>query len=1010
MVRTIRRSYVGVFMVFATIALLCVLAGSSGAAAGDNALVSVDSSGSQVNGAGGAPSVSTDGRYAAFQSGATNLVEGDTNGFIDVFVHDRTTGATQRVNVNSSGTEANGQTYYAASMSADGRYVAFLSGATNLVSGDTNGVVDLFVRDLQAGTTQRVSVDSSGTQANESSYGTPSISADGRYVAFSSWAFNLSANDTGISDVFVRDLQAGTTREMSVGPIWPSANGSSFAPSISADGRYVAFFSGASDLVSGDTNNATDVFVRDRDTDADGVFDESGSASTRRIKVDCAYSLCGTTIGNRVTSISADGRYVAFNLPASNLVAGDTNGVNDVFVRDLQMGTTQRESVDGSGVEANGASGSPFISTDGRYVVFSSGASNLVASDTNNATDIFVRERQTVTTPPSECAAPTSTASASTSSGADYSSGTWTDEDVEVTLSAQDNEGSSSLQDLRYSATGADTMSGKTVAAADLPAKFTIDAEGTTTISYFATDKEGNHESPAKTFTVKIDKSAPTVDSVYPADTETDVDPSTYPYVIFSEPIDPDTLTPSTFTLTKQGSSTPAEATVGYETDDSGYSAAWLNLDSSLSSKTTYTATIKGGDSGVKNLSGLPLERDYSWTFTTAADTTAPDTTIDSGPSGPVRTTTASFSFSSNDGDATFECKLDSGAFESCTSPKSVPDEGLLTEGSHTFEVKATDQAGNTDPYPDSRTWTVDTTAPTTSTASPDDQSQDVAVSTNVEATFAEAMDSSTLTPSTFTLTKQDSSTLVPATVSYSSTTNKATLDPSSDLASNTTYTATMKSGDSGVKDLAGNALSANKVWTFTTAAPPAPTCTKTGTANADTISGTSGDDVICARGGNDTIKGLSGSDILRGESGNDTILGGVGNDTLDGGLGTDTASYSASLTAVNASLTTKSSTGEGSDTFSGVENLLGSSKADTLTGSTTNNKLTGGGSIDTLLGGGGNDSVIGSGGADTLKGEDGADTVNSRDGVNGNDSLDGGAGTDTKVTDATEKSIVGFP
>src|SRR5215212_2748712 len=681
MVRTIRRSYVGVFMVFATIALLCVLAGSSGAAAGDNALVSVDSSGSQVNGAGGAPSVSTDGRYAAFQSGATNLVEGDTNGFIDVFVHDRTTGATQRVNVNSSGTEANGQTYYAASMSADGRYVAFLSGATNLVSGDTNGVVDLFVRDLQAGTTQRVSVDSSGTQANESSYGTPSISADGRYVAFSSWASNLSANDTGISDVFVRDLQAGTTREMSVGPIWPSANGSSFAPSISADGRYVAFFSGASDLVSGDTNNATDVFVRDRDTDADGVFDESGSASTRRIKVDCAYSLCGTTIGNRVTSISADGRYVAFNLPDSNLVANDTNGVNDVFVRDRQMGTTQRESVDGSGVEANGASGSPFISTDGRYVVFSSGASNLVASDTNNATDIFVRERQTVTTPPSECAAPTSTASASPSSGADYSSGTWTDEDVEVTLSAQDNEGGSSLQDLRYSATGADTMSGKTVAAADLPAKFTIDAEGTTTISYFATDKEGNHESPTKTFTVKIDKSAPTVDSVYPADTETDVDPSTYPYVIFSEPIDPDTLTPSTFTLTMQGSSTPAEATVGYETDDSGYSAAWLNLDSSLSSKTTYTATIKGGDSGVKNLSGLPLERDYSWTFTTAADTTAPDTTIDSGPSGPVRTTTASFSFSSNDGDATFECKLDSGAFESCTSPKSVPDEGLLTEG-----------------------------------------------------------------------------------------------------------------------------------------------------------------------------------------------------------------------------------------------------------------------------------------------------------------------------------------
>jgi len=117
-----------------------------------------------------------------------------------------------------------------------------------------------------------------------------------------------------------------------------------------------------------------------------------------------------------------------------------------------------------------------------------------------------------------------------------------------------------------------------------------------------------------------------------------------------------------------------------------------------------------------------------------------------------------------------------------------------------------------------------------------------------------------------------------------------------------------------------------------------------------------------------------------------------VGDDTLDGGSGTDTASYSASLTAVTASLATNSSTGEGSDTFLGVENLLGSSKADSLTGSAANNKLTGGG------------------GPDTLKGEDGDDAVDSKDGVKGNDSLDGGGGTDTKVTDATEKSIVNFP
>jgi Ca2+-binding RTX toxin-like protein len=188
------------------------------------------------------------------------------------------------------------------------------------------------------------------------------------------------------------------------------------------------------------------------------------------------------------------------------------------------------------------------------------------------------------------------------------------------------------------------------------------------------------------------------------------------------------------------------------------------------------------------------------------------------------------------------------------------------------------------------------------------------------------------------------------------------------------------------------------------------PNCTKTGTANAELLSGTSGADVICAGGGNDTVKGLGGNDILKGQGGNDKLLGGVGNDTLDGDIGTDTASYSASLTAVNASLASNSSTGEGTDTFVGVEKLLGSSKADTLTGSSANNTLTGGGGGDTARGGAGNDKVVGSGGADFLYGEDGADAVTSKDGVNGNDSLDGGAGTDTKVTDTTEKSIVNFP
>jgi glucose/arabinose dehydrogenase/Ca2+-binding RTX toxin-like protein len=177
--------------------------------------------------------------------------------------------------------------------------------------------------------------------------------------------------------------------------------------------------------------------------------------------------------------------------------------------------------------------------------------------------------------------------------------------------------------------------------------------------------------------------------------------------------------------------------------------------------------------------------------------------------------------------------------------------------------------------------------------------------------------------------------------------------------------------------------------------------CTISGTPAGETLTGTSGNDVICAGAGNDILKGLEGNDVLKGEGGADRLYGGIGDDTLEGGNGTDSVDYSGSLTAVSASLATNSSTGEGSDTFVGVENLLGSSKGDTLTGSDMNNKLTGGA---------GNDTVIGGGGADTLKANGGADTVNSKDGVNGNDSLDGGPGTDTKITDATEKSIVGFP
>ena len=200
----------------------------------------------------------------AFASRADNLVTRDTNGMLDVFVRDMWTNTTTRASVDSSGNQANG-TSHRPSLRADGRYVAFESGAGDLVEGDSNGVDDVFVRDLQASTTTRVSVDSSGNQA-ESGAWSSSISADGRYVAFSSKSPDLVPDDTNWgSDVFVRDLQTNTTLRVSLNSNGEQGNSSrgSYYPAISADGRYVAFESSASNLVPDDTNREADIFVRD---------------------------------------------------------------------------------------------------------------------------------------------------------------------------------------------------------------------------------------------------------------------------------------------------------------------------------------------------------------------------------------------------------------------------------------------------------------------------------------------------------------------------------------------------------------------------------------------------------------------------------------------------------------------------------------------------------------------------------------------------------------------------
>src|SRR6266545_4216081 len=235
--------------------------------------VSVDSFGNQGNGGSFRPALSADGAVVAFDSDATNLVMGDTNGASDVFMYEA--GQTTLVSVGLGGAAGNSDSYDP-SISPNGRFVAFYSVATNLVNGDTNtcgpfttpgSCSDVFVRDLQMGQTTRVSVASDGNQGNSVSYD-PSISADGRFVAFYSLASNLvdgvDGDTNNTYDVFVHDRQTGQTTRVSVDSNDTQANGGSFNVSLSADGRAVAFYSNATNLVSGDTNGTDDIFVADR--------------------------------------------------------------------------------------------------------------------------------------------------------------------------------------------------------------------------------------------------------------------------------------------------------------------------------------------------------------------------------------------------------------------------------------------------------------------------------------------------------------------------------------------------------------------------------------------------------------------------------------------------------------------------------------------------------------------------------------------------------------------------
>ena len=321
---------------------------------------SVSSSGVQGNAASLKPALTADSRYVLFQSYASNMVAGDTNGKPDVFLRDRKTHTVSRVSVSSSGGQANGLSGYA-SFSPDGRYVLYYSFAGNLVPGDTNNASDIFLYEMATKRTERVSVANGGGQANGPSEFFAYMTAGNRYVVFNSKATNIIATDTnGRADVFMLDRQNNNVERVSVTKNGAQANGESIYPTVSADGRFVVFHSNATNLVTGDTNGKFDVFVRDRT-----------AQTTTRVSVSSTEAE-----GNQPSQhgkISADGRYVAFESWATNLTGSDTNGALDVFVRDLTLGTTRLVSGTAGGRPGNGKSHRHFISTSSQVVVFEFG-------------------------------------------------------------------------------------------------------------------------------------------------------------------------------------------------------------------------------------------------------------------------------------------------------------------------------------------------------------------------------------------------------------------------------------------------------------------------------------------------------------------------------------------------------------------------------------------------------------------------------------------------------------
>jgi dipeptidyl aminopeptidase/acylaminoacyl peptidase len=345
--------------------------------------VSVTADGSQPNGQSWDPQLSADGRYVTFNSYATNLGPAVTSGVYNVYVRDTVANTTKALAVAADGTAGNRLSEFA-TISADGRYIAFSSESTNLPPTPTSWVHNsqVYLYDQTTGELTRVSSPTNGREASRESL-QPMISADGRFITYSSHASNLVPGDTNNKqDIFLYDIATKTNTRISPN----QANGASFWPTISPDGRYIGYMSYATNLVPGDTNANSDLFVYDRE-----------AGTTTRINVTSAGRQ-SSGVGLAIASFSADGRLITYHDSSPNLVPGDTNQENDAFLYDQNTRTTTRISTGPGGVQADGQSLVPRITGDGSQVVYWSNATNLVPGDTNGTYDTFLYDTRNRTT------------------------------------------------------------------------------------------------------------------------------------------------------------------------------------------------------------------------------------------------------------------------------------------------------------------------------------------------------------------------------------------------------------------------------------------------------------------------------------------------------------------------------------------------------------------------------------------------------------------------------------